>query len=140
MRALVALVTALLVVACSSAPGGGGGGGQIPAGGTVWFGTSYDPTSLGVVGRALAPVKQGSPIVAVARLHTARNPAEVKLMVSSGSTTHNNVTIAAKNGTESADIYAADLTGLGLTATTWQVNFTDPQSRIIASGFIQIIP
>jgi hypothetical protein len=134
------LVAVVLVAACGSSPGGGGGGGgggEVPPGGVVWFGTGYDPASFGVVGRATGGIKAGTPVAAVARLNTAREPANVRLSVTSGSTQHNNVAF-----TQNAQniLYAADLSGLGLTPTTWQVNFTDPQGRIIAAGFLQILP
>lgn len=142
MRALLALVAVLVLAGCSSPGGGGngGGGGELPPGGIVWFGSGYDPESLGVTGRYAASTTAGSPLVAVARFHNPRNPADVRLSVSAGSTNHANVPITATNSPEAATLWVADLSGLSLGASTWQVSFTDPQSRIIASGFIQITP
>jgi hypothetical protein len=143
MRALAALVAVLMLGACSSPSGGGGGGGGdavLPPGGVVWFGSAYEQGSLGITGRHTSSVKAGTPIVAVARFHNPRNPADVRLSVTSGANAHNNVAITATNSPDAATIYVADLTGLALGPSTWQVNFTDPQSRIIAAGFIQVTP
>jgi hypothetical protein len=145
MRALSTLAAALLILVMAVAAcgddggggGGGGGGGDIPPGGVVWFGTGFNPDSKALIGRATSGVKAGTPVAAVAKFNTAREPANVRLSVTSGSTAHNNVGFQAN---ASNDVYAADLSGLGLTPTTWQVNFTDPQGRIVAAGFLQILP
>jgi len=137
-RAGATLVVLLLVAACGGSSGpGGGGGGDIPPGNVVWFGSSYDPTSLGVVGKT-ASITQGSPVAAVAHLFTARPPGQVKVAISSGSRHLAPVPVAAGNNGDSSDVFALDLTGAGLDKGTWVVSFTDASGRILASGFLTV--
>jgi hypothetical protein len=138
-RALVLVV--VLLAACGGGGdgggGGGGGAGEIPPGNVVWFGTSYDPTSLGVIGKVVR-VQQGTPIAAVARLFTARSPGTVQVKISSGSIVRAPVPVGAANNGEESDVFAIDLTNAGLTPNTWIVSFVDPQQRILASGFLTV--
>jgi len=144
MRSLTALVILVAVVAgCSSAPadsgsaGGGGGDGVFPPPGVVWFGPAFDATTLSLAERS-NQIKQGSPAVAVAKLPTARPASEVRVQVSSGSTSFPPEPVTAANGTDSADLFAIDLSPKALTPNTWIVNFIGPNGRILASGFLPI--
>jgi len=141
-RALILGV--LLLAACGSGggggdPGGGGGGGEFPPGNVVWFGTSYDPTTVALIGKATT-LKAGGPIAAVARLFTARSPSTVQVVISSGSTVRARVPVGAANNGEQSDVFGIDLTNAGLTANTWIVSFVDAQERILASGFLTVVP
>ena len=141
-RALILGV--LLLAACGSGggggdPGGGGGGGEFPPGNVVWFGTSYDPTTVALIGKATT-LKAGGPIAAVARLFTARSPSTVQVVISSGSTIRSRVAVGAANNGEQSDVFGIDLTNAGLTPNTWIVSFVDAQERILASGFLTVVP
>lgn len=144
MKRALMLVVVLLAGCGGGTDGGGGGGGggaggEIPPGNVVWFGTSYDPTSLGLIGHA-PRLQQGTPMVAVARLFTARSPSTVRVTIKSGSTVRAPVPVGAANNGEQSDVFAIDLTAFGLTPNTWVVSFVDPQERLLASGFITVIP
>ena len=138
-RALVLVV--LLLAGCGGDGGGdgGGGGGEFPPGNVVWFGSSYDPTSVALIGKATT-LKQGTPMAAVARLFTPRSPSTVQVVISSGSTVRAPVPVGAANSGEQSDVFGIDLTPFGLTPNTWIVNFVDAQERILASGFVTVTP
>ncbi len=142
-RSLILVV--LLLVACGGGGGGGGDGGggggdgEFPPGNVVWFGTSYDPTSVALIGKATT-LKAGGPIAAVARLFTARSPSTVQVVISSGSTVRSRVPVGAANNGEQSDVFGIDLTNSGLTPNTWIVSFVDAQERILASGFLTVLP
>ena len=118
--------------------GGGGGGSDLPAASTVIFGSSFDPASLGVGGKA-SSLKQGSPMVAVGRVFTARPSAEIVVEVAKGSTTFPDRPVTASNSTDSADLLAFDLSGDKLTPGTWVVSFK-AAGKIVASGFLTVSP
>jgi hypothetical protein len=142
MKPALALVLVLLLAGCGGdggGDGGGGGGGEFPPGNVVWFGTSYDPTSVALIGKATT-LKQGTPMAAVARLFTPRSPSTVQVVISSGPTTRRPVPVSAANNGEQSDVFAIDLTNAGLTPNTWIVNFVDAQERILASGFLTVTP
>lgn len=143
MKRALMLVVVLLAGCGGGTDGGGGGGGgggaEIPPGNVVWFGTSYDPTSFAVIGKA-AKLQQGTPMVAVAKLFTARGPGAVQVKITSGSIVRAPVPVSGANNGEQSDLFAFDLAGTGLTPNTWIVSFVDPQQRILASGFITIVP
>jgi hypothetical protein len=141
MKPALVLVV-LLLAGCGGSPGGdggGGGGGEFPPGNVVWFGTSYDPTSVALIGKATT-LKQSTPMAAVARLFTPRSPSTVQVVISSGPTTRRPVPVSAANNGEQSDVFAIDLTNAGLTPNTWIVNFVDAQERILASGFLTVTP
>jgi hypothetical protein len=142
MKAAVVLIV-LLLAACGGGGGGdgggGGGGGEFPPGNVVWFGASYDPTTVALIGKATT-LKAGTPMVAVARLFTPRSPSSVQVVISSGPTTRRPVPVSAANNGEQSDVFGIDLTNAGLTPNTWIINFVDPQERILASGFVTVTP
>jgi hypothetical protein len=141
-RALV-LVVVLLLAGCGGGGGGdgggGGGAGEFPPGNVVWFGASYDPTSVGLIGKATT-LKAGGPMAAVARLFTPRSPGTVQVVISSGPTTRRPVPVGAGNNGDQSDVFGIDLTNAGLTPNTWIINFVDAQERILASGFLTVTP
>jgi hypothetical protein len=136
------LIVSALIAGCgggsNAGGGGGGGGGELPAGSTVIFGTSYDPTGLGVTGRATS-LKTGTPMVAVGRSFAARPAAQVTVHVTSGSNQFPARPVAASNNPASADIFATDLTADKLGPGTWQIEFIDGE-KVIASGFLTVTP
>ena len=141
--ALALVLVVLLLAGCGGGEGGdgggGGGGGEFPPGNVVWFGASYDPTSVALIGKATT-LKQGTPMAAVARLFTPRSPSTVQVVISSGPTTRRPVPVGAANNGEQSDVFGIDLTNAGLTPNTWIINFVDPQERILASGFLTVTP
>lgn len=119
--------------------GGGGGGADLPAPSTVIFGSAFDPTSFTVTGKT-GTVKQGTtPIVAVARIFTARPASEVTVTVGSGSRNFAARPVTASNNAQQADTFAFDLSGDNLGPGTWVVDFT-AAGRIVASGFLVVTP
>jgi hypothetical protein len=140
-RALV--LVAVLLAGCGgdgAGDGGGGAAGEFPPGNVVWFGASYDPTSIGLIGKATT-LKQGTPMVAVARLFTPRSPSTVQVVISSGSTVRARVPVGAGNNGELSDVFGIDLSSAGLSGpNTWIVSFVDAQERILASGFLSVTP
>jgi hypothetical protein len=137
------IVMAWLVAACGgSTPGGGGGGGggggDLPGAPIVIFGTSFDPTGLGVTGKATS-LKAGTPMVAVGRAFTARPPSTVTVQVGSGSNSRPPRPVSAAIPADNADLFAADLTQDQLTPGTWVVSFL-AGGRTIASGFLTVTP
>ena len=139
------LVMAWLVSGCSgggTAGGGGGGGGgggaDLPAPSTVIFGTSYDPSTLAVAGKAIS-LKAGTPIVAVGRTFTARPASAVTVQVGSGSNSRSPRPVSASNSADNADLFAADLTSDQLPPGTWQIEF-HAGGKIVASGFLTVTP
>ena len=142
------LCALLIVVALLAGCGGGGdnsggfgggaggpaaGGGDLPAGSTVIFGTSFDPTSLAVTGKAIS-LQTGTPMVAVGRAFTPRPASEVTVVVGSGSSNFPAAPVTASNTPDSADLFAYDLTPLKLTPGTWVVEFRGASGRTVASG------
>lgn len=67
---------ALLVVAC----GGGAVGADVPPVGSIWFGTSFDPSSFAMQGRA-STATTGSTVALVAHLPRSVSGGEVALRV-----------------------------------------------------------
>lgn len=128
MKRALGLVVVLLLAGCggdgSGDGGGGGGAGEFPPGNVVWFGASYDPTSVALIGKATT-LKAGTPMAAVARLFTARSPSTVQVVISSGPTTRRPVPVSAANNGDQSDVFGIDLTNAGLTPNTWIVNFVD---------------
>jgi hypothetical protein len=140
----VLLVVTWLVAGCGGGStgggggGGGGGGSDLPAPSTVIFGTSYDPASLGVAGKA-GSLKTGTPMVAVGRAFTPRPASSITVQVGSGSSSRPPRPVSASNNADSADIFAADLTPDQLSPGTWVVSFL-AGGKIIASGFLTVSP
>ena len=139
------LVLSWLVAACggSNAGGGGGGGGggaggDLPTAPTVLFGASYDPTTLAVTGKATS-IKQGSPIVAVARTFSPHPASDVTIEVGSGATNFPDRAASATDNPAGATLFAVDLSGDHLTPGTWIVQLT-AGGRIVASGFLTVTP
>jgi len=139
---------ALFVAGCggggstdSGGGGGGGGGGAagLPAASTVIFGTAFDPATLAVTGKAIQ-LKAGTAMVAVGRAFTARPAAEIVVTVGQGSTNFGAKPIAASNDPANADLFAYDLSGDKLTPGTWVISFTTPAGKILASGYLTVIP
>ena len=126
-------------VAASGGGGGGGGAGDLPAASNVFFGASFDPATLALIGKT-GTVKAGTPVVAVGRVFTPRPPAETVVTVVSGSNRKPPRPVTASNSPDNADIFAFDLTPDALTPGTWVVSFTTPTGRIIASGFLTVTP
>jgi hypothetical protein len=137
-------ILALVLAGCGgSAPaaggGGGGGGGDLPAPSTVIFGSAFDPGSFVVTGKT-GTIKQGTtPLVAVARIFTARPASEVTVTVGSGSRNLAARPVTASNNAEQADIFAFDLSADHLGPGTWVVDFA-AAGRIVASGFLVVTP
>ncbi len=119
--------------------GGGGGGSDLPAASTVIFGSAYDPATLGVTGKT-GSIARGAPIVAVARVFTARPPAEVVVRVGSGATNFAPRPVSAANSQDQADTFAFDLTPDKLGPGTWVIAFTTAAGKILASGFLVVNP
>jgi hypothetical protein len=119
--------------------GGGGGGGELPAPSTVIFGSAYDPASFNVTGKT-GTIKQGTPVVAVGRIFTARATAETVVTIGSGS--HNLVPrpVTVSNSPDQADLFEWDLGPDHLGPGTWVVAFTTPAGKILASGYLVVTP
>lgn len=138
------LVMAWLVAACGGGStgggggGGGGGAGELPAASTVIFGTAYDPTTLGVTGKA-GSLKTGSPMVAVGRAFTVRPASAITVQVGSGSNSRPVRPVSASNSADSADVFATDLGPDQLAPGTWVISFL-AGGKIIASGFLTVTP
>lgn len=146
------LVVGLVLGACGGdAPGGGGGGGaasapgaggasaDLPKGQSILFGTSFDPTTLQVTGKD-TKFKQGSPIVAVARVLTPRPMSEVSVTVQSPGQNAPKRPVTAAVNPDNGDLFAVDLTADNLGPAVWTINFVSANGRIIASGFLTITP
>jgi hypothetical protein len=139
-------ILAMAVASCGgSTPGGGGGGGggggagDLPVASTVIFGSAYDPTTLAVTGKT-GTVKLGTvPLIAVARVFTARSPSEVSVTVGSGSRNLAPRPPTASNSADKADLFAFDLSGDNLGPGTWVIDFM-AGGKIIASGFLVVAP
>jgi hypothetical protein len=139
-------ILALVLASCGgSAPAGGGGGGagggagDLPAPSTVIFGSAFDPGSFVVTGKT-GTIKQGTtPLIAVARIFTARPASEVTVTVGSGSRNLAARPVTASNNAQQADTFAFDLSADNLGPGTWVVDFT-AAGRIVASGFLVVTP
>jgi hypothetical protein len=141
-RALGAVLIALLVVGCGeSAPGGGGGGnvtGDLPPLSVVWFGSAFDPSTFALTDKT-ASVKQGSPLVAVAKLFAPRPAEEVQVWISTGGSVRQRLPIAP-GPTGTIEAAGADLTSLNLGPATYIVSFVDKKGTILASGNLNVTP
>jgi hypothetical protein len=152
LRVLAIGLLAILVAACGGASDGGGGGqaapsiaapvvnGELPGLGNVLFGTSWDPATLGVIGKT-ASVKQGTtPLIVVGRTFTPVAADGVKVQITKAGSSKPKRAASAADGTETAQLFASDLSGDNLSAGTWIVNFLNKGGRIIASGNLVVTP
>jgi hypothetical protein len=154
MRRLVAvLVLAAVVSACGggAAPAGGGGGGAgasgaapvtngaVPPGSAVFFGSAYDPTTFAVADKTTR-AKAGTPIVAVGKALAPVDGTGVKIEIKLNATAKPLRAPDAMDNPTSASFFASDLSKDGLTVGTWIVSFVNPSGRVIASGFLSIVP
>lgn len=144
-RTVGVLLAAVLLAACgdSGSPGGAGGGGgggggagEVPPLSIAWFGSSFDPSSFGIVGR-FTSVKQGSPVFASGHLFPAQDPAGVSVTISIGGSVRQTVPLSPGSG-GAGDIVAADLSGTGLAPGVYIVSFEDARHTILASGNLGI--
>lgn len=144
--ALGAVCIALLVLGCGDAApaggGGGGGGGGVSAGvpplSVVWFGSAFDPASFAVTDKT-SDVKQGSPVVAVGKLFTARPAEEISVRISAGGNVRQTLPLAPGT-TGTIEVAAADLTAANLGPATYIVSFVDKKGTVLAAGKLNIIP
>jgi hypothetical protein len=154
MRRVVAvLVMAAVLGACGGgAPAGGGGGGggdasgaapvangAVPPGSTVYFGSAYDPTTFAVADRTTR-AKVGAPIVAVGKALAPVDGTGVKIEIKLNATAKPLRPPDAMDNPSSASFFASDLSKDGLTTGTWIVSFVNAGGRVIASGFLSIVP
>jgi hypothetical protein len=150
-RILAVLVLGALVSACGGAsPGGGaagsGGagaapvtGGDVPPGSSVYFGSAYDPTTFAVADRS-TKVKAGAPIVAVGKALAPVDGSGIKVEIKANGTAKPLRPPDAIDNPATATFFASDLSKDGLTPGTWIVSFVNPNSRVIASGFLTVTP
>ena len=141
-RAFGALLIALVMAGCGDpGPPAGGGGNvttDVPPPSKVWFGSAFDPASFALTAKATA-AKQGTPVVAVGRLLTAREPDGVSVQISTGGSVRLKLAVAA-GATGPTDLYGVDLTSSNLGPATYIVSFVDARGSVLASGNLNITP
>ena len=141
-RAFGALVIAVVMAGCGDpGPPAGGAGNvttDVPPPSKVWFGSAFDPASFAMTDKATA-AKQGTPVVAVGRLLTAREPDGVSVQISTGGSVRLKLAVAP-GATGPTDLYGVDLTGSNLGPATYIVSFVDARGSVLASGNLNITP
>ncbi len=128
------VVVALVVVSLGIvAPGGGSAG--VPPSGDIWFGPSYDPSSL-VLSETWTTSPVGQPIAVVAHLARPSSPRLAVTMTLDGSPVVA-TTIDVASGHEYVGLAPGSI--LGRVAGTWVVTISDDAGRL-ASGSLTVSP
>ncbi len=143
---------ALAVAACGGGASTEGGGaaasvpgaapvanGQLPIGSNVIFGSAYDPTTFAVADKT-GKVKVGATVVAVGKALAPVDPTGVVVKIEANGKAKPPRAPAAMDNPTSASFFATDLSGDGFTPGTWIVSFVNAEGRILASGFLSVVP
>lgn len=107
---------------------------NVPPAGSIWFGTSFDPTSFAITGQATS-FASGSQIAAVAHL-TKQGAGHVVIYLTAGST---RLPEGSGDLSGSNDLLADVLNGLGaLPAGTYSITVEDQGGNTLSSGSLTI--
>lgn len=140
MRAIAALLIALVVVACGDAGPPAAGGANVttdkPPITAVWFGTAVDPASLALTDRATS-FKAGSPIVAIGTLLSARSAEELSVKIETSGNVR--ATLPVIPGGVGAT-FGAELTSANLGPGSYLVSFIDKAGKALASASFTLTP
>ncbi len=145
------LVLALGVAACGGGSSAGGDAaasvpgaatvtnGEVPPGSSVFFGSAFDPSSFAVADRS-ARIKAGEPVVAVGRALAPVDGSTVQVRLETSGAAKPLRPPTAMDNPANATFMVADLTSDNLGPGTWIVSFVNSSNRVIASGFLSILP
>jgi hypothetical protein len=126
--------------AAASVPGAGPvSGGDTPPGSTVFFGSTYDPTTFAVADKTTR-IKVGDKVVAVGKALAPVDGSGVQLELKLSGKAKPKRAPDTIDNPASASFFASDLSADGLTAGTWIVAFVNPEGRVLASGFLSVAP
>ena len=127
----IALSALLLIslVAC----GGGVNKADAPPVGTIWFGESFNPTTLAITGRTTT-VALGAPAVLVANVGKSMKPEDLKIRASFNGEVVND---QAVSGSGVGEYWGFPITSMPA-AGDWLFELLDTGGTVLASGTITV--